>query len=91
MQMIQRHIILTKTWNHSVLHVNCSILLEWFDNNFFKLNADNCKLLVTYGIFIIIVGENIIGEKSAKLLGIKIDNSFHLMNISKICTSDDQG
>ena len=29
------------------LHIDWSILLIWFENNYFKLNADKCKLLVT--------------------------------------------
>ena len=45
---------------------------------FFKLNADKCKLLVTKheeDIAINNAGENIVGHKSVKLLGIQIENN----------------
>ena len=58
------------------LQVDCYILLDWFDN-FFKLNADKCKLLLSMKkTSINIAGENIVVQKSVKLLGIQIDNNL---------------
>ena len=54
-------------------------LLMWFDNNFLKLNADKCKLLVTKHedeVSITLDKEVIKGNKTVKLLGIKIDNKI---------------
>ena len=61
------------------LQSDSNILLQWFTNNFFKLNADKCKLLISNRedeLSINIQGESIICEKSVKLLGIKIDNQL---------------
>ena len=62
----------------------------WFDNNFLKLNADKCKLLVTKHedeVSITLDTEVIKGNKTVKLLGIKIDNKLdfneHISNIYK--------
>ena len=65
------------------------ILLIWFENNYFKLNADKCKLLVTNqedNISVQVGCETIVGEKSVKLLGVKIDNYLNFNeHISNIC------
>ena len=65
-------------------------LLMWFDNNFLKLNADKCKLLVTKHedeVSITLDKEVIKGNKTVKLLGIKIDNKLdfneHISDIYK--------
>ena len=61
----------------SNLQDDLSILLNWFENNYFKLNADKCKLLVTNqedNVSIQVGCETIVGEKSVKRLGVKIDN-----------------
>ena len=65
-------------------------LLMWFDNNFLKLNADKCKLLVTKHedeVSITLDKEVIKGNKTVKHLGIKIDNKLdfneHISNIYK--------
>ena len=65
-------------------------LLMWFDNNFLKLNADKCKLLVTKhedDVSITLDKELIKGNKTVKLLGIEIDNKLdfkeHISNIYK--------
>ena len=56
------------------LQLESNILLDWFKNNFFKLNADKCKLLVS-------------NKQSVKLLGIKIANKHtfnkHMLNLCK--------
>ena len=63
----------------SNLQIESSILLKWFENNFFKLNADKCKFLITNheaDISIKVGCETIIGQKSVNLLGIKLDNKL---------------
>ena len=72
------------------LLIDSSILLIWFENNYFKLNADKCKLLVTNqedNVSVNVGDETIVGEKSVKLLGVRIDNhldfSEHISNICK--------
>ena len=66
-----------------------SILITWFSDNYFKMNADKCKLLITNheeDISAIIVGQSIICSKSVKLLGINIDNKFDFnIHVSNIC------
>ena len=54
-------------------------LLNWFEINYFKMNADKCKLLITNhenDISFSINGNIIDASKSVKLLGIKIDNNL---------------
>ena len=49
-------------------------LIEWFNNNYFKMNADKCHLLITNheeDVSVVIDGEIIKGEKSVKLFGDK--------------------
>ena len=67
-----------------------STLIEWFNNNYFKMNADKCHLLITNhedDVSVVIDGEIIKGEKSVKLLGINIDNkldfNYHVSNLCK--------
>ena len=64
-------------------------LLKWFDSNYLKLNPDKCKLLVTNheeDVSISLDNEVIRGNKSVKLLGIKIDNKLDFNDhISSIC------
>ena len=65
-----------------------NILLRWFENNYFKMNAD--KLLITNSdenVSLVVDGHKIKGNKTVKLLGIKIDNKLnfndHLSSIYK--------
>ena len=74
----------------SELQLDAHILLNWFNLNFLKLNPDKGKLLISNkqdDLSINIQGENIVCEKSVKLLGIQIDNqltfSEHISNICK--------
>ena len=71
------------------LEEDINIILTWFDNNFFKLNPDKCKLLITNhaeNVAIKIKDVNIIAEKSVKLLGIKIDNNLNFdEHVSSLC------
>ena len=66
-----------------------STLIEWFNNNYFKMNADKCHLLITNheeDVSVVIDGEIIKGEKSVKLLGINIDNKLDFNNhVSNLC------
>ena len=62
---------------------DCSILVEWFRDNYLTLNADKCHLLVTgykYEAMFAKVGDALLWEEnSVKLLGLFIDSdlSFH--------------
>ena len=54
-------------------------LIKWFNDNYFKMNADKCQLLITNHeeqVSIKIDSESISGKKWVKLLGIKIDNKL---------------
>ena len=68
---------------------NTSVLVKWFEINFFKMNPDKCKLLVCNydrDCFIKIQDEIIQSSKSVKLLGItitnKLDFSEHVKKIA---------
>ena len=71
------------------LQLDSQILLQWFNTNFFKLNADKCKLLISNkesDLSIDIEGKSVTCEKSVKLLGVKIDNQLTFSeHISSIC------
>ena len=66
-----------------------AILITWFKDNFFKMNADKCHLLVTNhdeDVSANIDGEIIKGNRSVKLLGINIDNNLNFNeHVSIIC------
>ena len=75
----------------NILEQNVEVLITWFKNNYFKLNAGKCKLLVSNhdeDASILINGEIVEGNKSVKLLGIRIDNELkfqeHVANICNI-------
>ena len=69
------------------LQLDAHILLNWFNLNFLKLNPDKCKFLISNKQDdLSIEGENIVCEKSVKLLGIQIDNQLTFSDhISHIC------
>ena len=71
-----------------------SILIKWFNDNFFIMNADKCHLLITNhdnDISINIDGEIINGSKTVKLLGVKIDSKLHFDDhVSNICNKVSQ-
>ena len=83
----------TETTVNSILNSiqnDTLILINWFNDNYFKMNVDKCHLLVTNhekDVFANIDGHKIHGSKSVKLLGIHIDNkldfSEHVSNICK--------
>ena len=68
---------------------NTSVLVKWFEINFFKMNPDKCKLLVCNydrDCFIKIQDEIIQSSKSVKLLGITITNKLDFSeHVKKIC------
>ena len=66
------------------------ILIKWFDDNYFKLNGDKCKLLVPNNdenTSLVIDGHRVTSQRNVKLLGIKIDNKLdfndHVSMINK--------
>ena len=68
----------------TTLEKNLEILSTWFSDNYSKMNADKFHLLVakhTDDVTMKIGNEIIRGEKSVKLLGIKIDNKLDLRNM----------
>ena len=72
------------------LEKDTSILMKWFNNNYFKMNADKCHLLITnhdQDVSANIGGQQIQCCKSVKLLGVYIDNNLdfneHVSNICK--------
>ena len=56
---------------------DCSLLVEWFRDNYLTLNADKCHLLVSghkYEAMYASVGDALLWEEnSVKLLGLIID------------------
>ena len=65
-------------------------LLYWFEINYFKMNADKCKLLITNhenDKSVSVDGNIIDASKSVKLLGIKIDKylDIQFMDKDKLC------
>ena len=74
----------------NTLNIDVSILVNWFTDNYFKMNPDKCKLLVTnHGsdVSLDIDGEIITGSNYVKLLGVTIDNKLEFNeHVSKICT-----
>ena len=65
-----------------------STLMKWFNDNYFKMNPDKCRLLITNHVDDIstIIGEIKKCSKSVKLLGIKIDNKLDFNeHISCLC------
>ena len=64
-------------------------LIKWFKDNYLKLNADKCHLLISNHNrnITINVGEEIIEcESSVKLLGVTLDNKLNFHDhVSNIC------
>ena len=78
----------------NILEKNVEILTTWFKNNYFKMNADKCKLLVSNhdeDAPILINGEIVEGNKSVKLLGLEIDNELNFNeHVTNICNTVSQ-
>ena len=69
---------------------DCSILVEWFRDNFMTLNAEKCHLFVSghkNELMFAKVGDAIIWEEyAAKLLGILIDSNLSFNDhVKMIC------
>ena len=74
---------------------NFSIAIDWFQNNYMKMNSDKCHLLVAGHKFEQIrakVGTDLIWESnSVKLLGITIDNHIKFdKHISLLCAKSNR-
>ena len=76
------------------LEDDANILLEWFSNNYLKMNADKCHLFVPKhenDVYVKIDDEIIKGERSVKLLGLTIDNKLHFNeHVSNLCNKASQ-
>ena len=75
------------------LENNIIILSKWFTDNYFKMNADKCQLIVpkiNKELMINIDDKVITNDKSVKLLGIKIDKNLdfedHVTSLCKKAT-----
>lgn len=71
------------------LEKDTKILIQWFCNNYLKLNADKCHLLISNhkkSIKINVEDEIIECESSVKLLGVTLDNKLNFNeHVSNIC------
>ena len=72
------------------LEANTSILVNWFYENYFKMNADKCHLLVcnhSNELSVNIDNEIIRGSKDVKLLGTTIDNKLDFgKHVARLCS-----
>ena len=62
------------------LEKDTKILIKWFRDNYFQLNADKCHLLTSHhskDIVINVEDEIIECSSSVKLLGVTIDNKLN--------------
>ena len=73
------------------LENDCTIALKWFADNFMKLNADKCHLLVLGQrcddpVIVRIGSVNVVSSYEEKLLGVEIDSKLSFENhVSKLC------
>ena len=73
------------------LENDCKIALKWFADNFMKLNADKCHLLVLGQrcddpVTVRIGSANVVNSYEEKLLGVQIDSKLSFENhVSKLC------
>ena len=73
------------------LETACSVALEWFADNFMKLNADKCHLLVLGQrcddpVTVRIGSADVVNSSEEKLLGVQIDSRLSFDNhVSKLC------
>ena len=76
------------------LEVNVGTLVEWFHNNFLKLNENKCHLILSSedsDISLNIGSETIFNENSVKLLGITFDSKLKFNeHIKKLCKKASQ-
>ena len=74
----------------SRLEHDCYLAINWFENNYMKLNTDKCHLLVSghkHEVTFAKVGDDKIWEKNkVKLLGITIDRQLNFeSHMTKLC------
>ena len=78
----------------NALEEDVTILIRWFRENYFQLNADKCHFLISNRSkdTLINVGDEIIEcSNSVKLLGITIDNKLKFgEHVSKLCKKASQ-
>ena len=70
------------------LENDTSILIKWFSDNYFVMNANKSHLLVTKhnNVFLKVDNEIIESTETVKLLGVTIDNKLNFTeHISKMC------
>ena len=73
------------------LENDCNVALEWFANNFMKLNADKCHLLVIGQrcddpVAVKIGNAEVVNSSEEKLLGVHIDSKLSFDHyVSKLC------
>ena len=73
------------------LETYCSVALEWFADNFMKLNADKCHLLVLGQrcddpVTVRIGNADIVNSSEEKLLGVQIGSRLSFNNhVCKLC------
>ena len=73
------------------LENDCNVALEWFANNFMKLNADKCHLLVIGQrcddpVAVKIGNAEVVNSSEEKLLGVHIDSKLSFdHHVSKLC------
>ena len=71
------------------LEKDTKILIKWFRDNYFQLNADKCHLLISNhsnDILINVEDEIIECSSSVKLLGVTIDNKLNFdEHVSELC------
>ena len=84
----------TKDTHLISLEKDTKILIKWFRDNYFQLNADKCHLLISNhskDILINVEDEIIECSSSVKLLGVTIDNKLNFdEHVSKICKKASQ-
>ena len=78
----------------STLEAESNILIKWFYDNYFQINADKCHLIISKrskDVFINIEEEGIECSSSVKLLGITIDNKLNFdEHVNKLCKKASQ-
>ena len=73
------------------LENDCNVALKWFADNFMKLNADKCHLLVLRQrcddpVAVKIGNTEVVNSSEEKLLGIHIDSKHSFdHHVSKLC------
>ena len=93
MQMIQPYMHATKNIDNVIwsLANDSTVIIQWFTDNFMKLNTDKCHFMVpgksSNQDVTVNVGSSVIGNTDEeKLLGVTIDKKLTFeMHINKLC------